>query len=238
MTSSPLSHRGITRLELVSNNLDEQEKFYSKQMELPVTRISNTRIKVNAGSTEIFFYEDKNYIQPIYHFAFNIPENQLNDGISWLKKHGITIAKRPDGSEIYNFSNWNAHAAYWIDASGNLLEFIARHNLPTASNEAFSSKSILYASEIGLVVDSVSKEIDNIDEGLSLKPFKGYASNFAAIGNEHNLLIIVERNRPWLGSTANIPANPVPVNSTFAVGNKETSMKFKNYPFTITTHTT
>ena len=226
---------GISRLELVSNRLDEQEMFYTKIMELPVQRINDKKIKVQAGDTEITFFQNNSYKDPVYHFAFNIPENKIEEAIVWLKKKEVILAKTTGGSEIFDFRNWNAHSVYWQDAAGNVLEFIARHNLPTTSTAKFSHESILYASEIGLVVDDVSLEIKNIGNNLKLDIFKVHTNNFAAIGNEYNLLIVVQRNRPWLGGSANIPAQPFPVVSHLQSGNKKTTMNFTGYPFSLTT---
>lgn len=226
---------GISHLKLVSNRLDEQENFYTKIMELPVRRINDKSIKVQAGTTEIVFYENSIYDDPVYHFAFNIPENKLEEAIVWLKKKNIALAKTNDGSEIFDFKNWNAHSVYWQDSAGNVLEFIARHNLPTTTLTRFSRESILYASEIGLVVDDVSLEIKNIRNHLDLETFKVHTSNFAAIGNEYNLLIVVQKNRPWLGGSANIPAQPFPVVSHLRNGNKKAAMNFTNLPFSLST---
>lgn len=226
---------GISFLELVANNLDAQERFYTNIMELPVARINAKKIRVRAGTTEIYFYEDKNYTDPIYHFAFNIPENKLEEGMSWLKKKKVILAKNSQGGEIYDFRNWNAHSIYWQDAAGNILEFIARHNLPNATARPFSTSDILYASEIGLVVDNVGNEMKYIKDILDLDPYRSYAPNFAAIGNEHNLIILVEKNRPWLGSSANIPAKIFPVTTNFKSGAKSSRMNFKDYPFSVAT---
>lgn len=229
------ANHGISHLKLACNRLDEMENFYIKTMELPVRRINDKSLKVCAGTTEIIFYENNSYKDPVYHFAFNIPENKLDDAIVWLKKKNVTLSKASNGSEVFDFKNWNAHSVYWQDAAGNVLEFIARHNLPTTSLTRFSQESILYASEIGLVVDDVSLEIKNIRNNLELEIFKVHTDNFAAIGNEYNLLIVVQQNRPWLGGPSNIPAQPFPVVSYLRNGNKKTVMHFTKLPFSITT---
>jgi len=229
------ANHGISYLKLVCNRLDDLENFYIKIMELPVRRINDKSLKVQAGTTEIIFYENYSYKDPVYHFAFNIPENKLEEAISWLKKKNVTLAKTSGGNEIFDFKNWNAHSIYWQDAAGNVLEFIARHNLPTTSSTKFSRESILYASEIGLVVDDVALEIKNIRNNLDLDVFKVHTDNFAAIGNEYNLLIVVQKNRPWLGGSANIPAQPFPVVSHLQNGNKKATMNFTGHPFSLTT---
>ena len=226
---------GIRSLRMVCNSLPGMEAFYEKVMELPVKRIDQKSILVHAGTTEMIFYEDQSYKNPIYHFAFNIPENKIEESLQWLKKKNIAISPNGQGGEIFDFRNWNAHSVYWRDPAGNILEFIARHNLSNSSSRKFSSADFLYASEIGLVVDDVPSMRVEIKNQLDLNPFHGYAENFTAIGNEYNLIILVSKNRPWMGSTANIPAGIFPVQSTFINGSRTTRMTFGEYPFVINT---
>src|SRR5687767_9587806 len=113
------ANHGISNLKLACNQLDEIENFYIKIMELPVRRINDKSLKVRAGTTEIIFNENNSYKDPVYHFAFNIPENKLDDAIVWLKKKNVTLSKTSSGSEIFDFRNWNAHSVYWQDAAGN-----------------------------------------------------------------------------------------------------------------------
>ncbi len=233
--NSTNSSDGIISLELACNNLKEQEVFYGKVLELTVRRLSEKKLIVTAGKTTITFYEDEKYKNPIYHFAFNIPENKLEAAIKWLKLKGVTLNKRSDGSEIYHFINWNAHAVYFLDPAGNVVEFIARHNLSNSSGDKFSPASILYASEIGLVVNDVEKQVLKIKNELGFDIYKVNTSNFAAIGNEYNLLIMVSVGRPWLGGTVNIPAQTFPVTSRLGASIKKASLQFNDHPFSIFT---
>ncbi len=69
-------------------------------------------------------------------FAFNIPENQFREAKAWLASR-VEIA-RPNGSDEIFYDDWNAHAVYFPDPGGNLVEFIARHNLPDRSEREFN----------------------------------------------------------------------------------------------------
>ena len=51
-----------------------------------------------------------------------------------------------------------AHSIY--DADKNIVELIARHNQPTASQSPFSGKSLVSISEIGLVTQDVMETVD------------------------------------------------------------------------------
>lgn len=47
------------------------------------------------------------------------------------------------------------HNYYFPHPAGNILEFIAREDLPAKAGEDFRPEDILHISEIGLVVDDV-----------------------------------------------------------------------------------
>lgn len=200
---------GIARLRLKTAKLEEMRRFYADTLGLKVRDGEGGAIAVQAGTTEIVFEptEDKGGAGPFYHVAFNIPENKLAAAKEWLRGR-CAIVTRADGSDEYHFAAWNAHAIYFLDPAGNIMEFIARHNLKNAGTGPFGVDDILYASEIALVVDDVRASARAAEEDLGMEPFAGSLSDgFAAVGDDHRLLIIAKRGRPWLGgmgSTAQV----------------------------------
>jgi catechol 2,3-dioxygenase-like lactoylglutathione lyase family enzyme len=197
---------GILELRLKTRKLDDLRRFYPQTLGLPLVRDAVRSITVQAGSTAIVFDAvDEN--EPFYHFAFNIPENKLAAAKQWLKPR-CPLIKRPNGLDEYDFASWNANAIYFLDPAGNILEFIARHDLKNASAGEFTEKDILYASEIALVVDDVAATIAAAERELQMKTFAHSASTeFAAVGTDQRLLIIVKRGRPWnagLGKVADV----------------------------------
>lgn len=197
---------GILSLHLKTRKLDELRRFYPQVLGLPLIHDDDRSITVQAGSTHITF-DAVEADEPFYHFAFNIPENKLAAAKEWLKPR-CPLIKRPDRLDAYDFSSWNAHAIYFLDPAGNILEFIARHNLKNACGGDFEAKDILYASEIAIVVDDVEQAAATAAEKLDMKAFKGQPSGeFGAVGTDHRLLIIVKRGRPWnagLGKVAQV----------------------------------
>ena len=73
----------ITRLELLTKNLQAQKDFYSNVLGLPVTEPS-IELKVQVGETELVFTQSDAHFDGAYHFAFNIPENQFHDAKDWI----------------------------------------------------------------------------------------------------------------------------------------------------------
>ena len=187
---------GIAELRLQSSRIAELERFYGETLELPV-RKENKVLIVTAGRTKITFEPTKEADdqQPFYHFAFNIPENKLDTARTWQKKR-TALVKRGN-REVIHFSRWNAHSVFFNDPAGNILEYIARHDLQNAAKGEFSSKDILYASEIGLVVDDVVDTVQTAKKSLGIDVYRDKSEFFASLGDEHALLILVQRNRLW-----------------------------------------
>ena len=78
-----------------------------------------------------------------------------------------------------------------------IVEFIARHNLATQSDQPFSAKSIISVGEIGYPAENVKLFSRAIKDELNVKLWDGDEKNFAAVGDEEGLFIIVAVNRPW-----------------------------------------
>jgi len=186
-------------VRLRTRRLEEMRAYYEEKLGLPRVRLKKDSVTYRAGRSEIEFVQIPDGPDPVYHFAFNIPENKLDVAQQWLAPR-CPIVQRPDGSTVYNFAHWNAHAFYFLDPSGNILEFIARHNLKNAAPGDFSLQDILQVSEVGLVVPDVPRAVENLHAQLGLSVYVGASDVFAPVGDEHGLFIIVKEGRQWLGS--------------------------------------
>ena len=193
------SNGRISRLKLQSHRLPETAKFYRETIGLPVNVASDGSFTMTCGETLIEFHKAEGESQPFYHFAFNIPHNKLDKAIEWMKpRHPLFV--REDGSVVFHFERWDAHAVYFIDPSGNIVEFIARHTLKNDAPGSFDVRDILYASEIGVVTPDVDATADNLKRGLDLDNYKTASDGFAPIGDEHGLFIVFKVGRIWLAS--------------------------------------
>lgn len=187
----------IRRIELKSADLSHLIDFYQNVLGLRVIQRS-PGILVRAGTTEICFSEAAS-ADPFYHFAFDIPANQFAAAKEWLIQR-VKLVMLENGRDEIDFPRWKADACYFRDPAGNILEFIARHALENDTNGPFGSDQILAVSEIGVVVNDVSAFVRDAENTLRMKPYLGtYSGDFAAIGDEHGLLICVQRGRAWLG---------------------------------------
>lgn len=187
----------ILELELLSDNIPETESFYNRVLGLDTLYGDCNSVSFNAGSTKLTFHSSQN-VKPVYHFAFDVPNNKLLEAFSWIEgKTEIMYVIPPD--KIADFYNWNAKSFYFYDNNGNILEFIARNDLDNASEKPFDGKSILSVSEIGLVSRNAVIQCDELFEKYGLTPYSKQPKlpKFIVLGTVTGLFILVEENRDW-----------------------------------------
>lgn len=187
----------LEHIQIQTNNIQQTITFYQNILDLPIIENDSKSVTVQAGNSVLKFIENPQF-KSIYHFAFNIPENKLEEAIRWCKNK-VDLIFIEDQKVITNFENWNANAIYFYDNNGNLLEFIARHDLNNTQTTAFSSQSILNISEIGIVNEN-PLELGNLlktKHGLEFFSKNANSELFSAVGNDEGLLIIVKPNRNW-----------------------------------------
>lgn len=199
----------ILELQLVTANLEAQHRFYVEVLGLKMLEFTEHHLTVQIGSSLLKFTRQPDF-SGRYHFAFDIPENQLEAAKTWLETRAALIAD-VDSETVFGGGDWNSDAVYFRDPNGNILELIARHELENASQTEFSSSSLLNISEIGLACDNVPEVAQWLEQHLKLKIYKSSSDNFAPVGNAHGLLILVQNAREWFPSTG-VFAAPQPVN--------------------------
>lgn len=200
---------------LVSNNLIAQKSFYADLLGLPLLVNTSEQLSIHAGGTRLTFLHSPEKPPNVYHLAFNVPENQLPAAGAWIELRTPVLASISNPTKtVFEFLSWNAHSIYFKDGDNNILEFIARHNLDNASDMPFTGKNILGVSEIGLPTENVVRTATELEERLGLPIYDGKGSEmFAAVGDEHGLLIVVPVGHPWL-PTDSTSAAPMPIQVT------------------------
>jgi catechol-2,3-dioxygenase len=180
----------IKELKLYSNHLKGQKEFYVSLFGLELVNDSSTWFTVKVGETFLSFI--KNDDNPYYHFAINIPSNQIEESAKWLRER-VSILPFED-KDIINFPAWNAKSIYFYDADKNIVEFIARRNLNIISTNTFSGNSLLHVSEIGLPTSNVPELFKKLNEVYGLEKYNCDLKKFCAIGDEYGLFIVVNYN--------------------------------------------
>lgn len=199
----------IKRLELYTVNLQAQQDYYSTILDLP-TELSSSGLLVRVGETELIFSQAPAGFEGAYHFAFNIPENQLQAAKGWISDH-LELLRDQSGKEEFHSQTWESDSVYFLDAAGNVLEFIARHTLQNPSEGEFDSRQILNVSEIGLPSEDVVGLANEICSTLGLSVYKQEPNEtFTPVGDENGLLILPIQDRIWMPDSG-VPARMLPV---------------------------
>ncbi len=199
----------ITRLELLSLDLQAQRDFYENSLELPV-ELSSSSLEVKAGKTDIVFLQASPGFEGAYHFAFNIPENQIHAAKEWISSR-VPLLRDESGNDEFDSKSWNSDSIYFKDPAGNVLEFIARHNLKNPMDGSFDSRQILNVSEIGLPSDGVMGLANELCTRLGLSVFMQQPNeSFTPVGDDHGLFILPARDRIWKPDSG-VPARLLPV---------------------------
>jgi len=211
----------IDRLELLTTDLTAQKRFYAGELPLPVLASSGVDLSLRAGRSQLTFRRAPEGWAGFYHFAFNIPEDQFRAAKRWLSGR-VTLIKDNKGDDEFASTQWNAHSVYYYDSAGNILEFIARHDLDEHRYGPFSAESILSISEIGIVAEDVPAVVEHLGSQIGVYPYGGPGSEtFTAVGDMHGLFIVVKRGRIWFPDTGKGAVQaPVLVNVTTDIGTR------------------
>lgn len=199
----------IVRLELLTADLQTQQDFYASVLGLPVN-LTSSGLDMKAGQTELLFTQAPPDFDGAYHFAFNIPENQFGAAKGWISNR-VPLLRDASGSDEFPAESWNADSVYFKDAAGNVLEFIARHNLKDTVDGDFDGSQILCVSEIGLPSEDVLAFANELCTRLGLYVFRQQPNeNFTPVGDEHGLLILPAKGRIWKPDSG-VPAKLLPI---------------------------
>jgi hypothetical protein len=212
----------LSKLILQTAQHEGLKKFYTKILELPVKEIDDNCFVIHTHDSELIFTKAVPGINPVYHFAFNIPYNKLDEALHWLQNRVSLLWLDDYKSYIANFTNWHARSIYFLDFAGNIVEFIARFDLNDVVDEPFSSAHIRNVSEIGLVfpANSFDNDIKLLMEQYKLSYFDKQPPlpQFRAIGDDEGLFVIVPENKVWF-STKDTTAGIFPMHISFTQNN-------------------
>lgn len=197
----------FAEIQILTYTLAAQRAFYTQTLGLSDATAASDTFTAQAGATRLTFLQPqpagRGDERSVYHFAFNIPENQLAEAKAWLKQRTPLVSSQA-GRDEYNFESWNAHAVYFLDPAGNVVELIARHNLPNASQQPFGGHSLLNISEISVTAANVPDTVRAIQSALGVEVYDGPSATFAAVGDEQGLFIVVPAGRAWFPDTGRL----------------------------------
>jgi hypothetical protein len=216
----------IRRLRLLTAApLPAMRAFYHGRIGFPVLDEGRDEITLAAGATRLTFVRAKpEEIRgdggrgdggPFYHFAFNIPQNSIRAARDWQLERSALVPTPPSlrdpayPDDVRHFRNWNAHSVFFFDPAFNIVEYIARHDLPNDSPDPtrFSTADIRYASEIGFVFEPRHQAAATrmLHETLGLAPYPHGSEPWWAMGDERGLLLCLARKGEVWGENTPTP---------------------------------
>lgn len=220
----------ITHLELSTSDLQPQAGFYSDVLELPI-KLSPEKLEVRAGETTLVFTKATPDFDGAYHFAFNIPENQLLNAKIWIASR-VPLLCDENGRDDFDSTNWNSRSVYFKDAAGNVLEFIARRDLKNPVDGEFNSSHILNVSEIGLPSEDVIGLADQLCARLGVSVFHQQPNeNFTPVGDNNGLFILPIKDRVWFPNSG-VPAKLLPIKVNVEAHGREWELRGAPYEIT------
>lgn len=192
----------IKLLTLQTNKLEIMKEFYGNTLGFSICGGNSNNFQIRVGTSILEFTNEKVVGEPYYHFAFNVPANQFQEAKEWLK--GKTTLLLEDGEDEADFSFWPAHACYFEDPAGNIVELIARYNENPKRELPFSVNSILNLSEIGLIVKDAPKVAEQLKEiaifDSDNTPVTNSSLNFMQDSKNGVFIILTSIGRRWLFS--------------------------------------
>lgn len=185
----------MTAIGLETADLSQQHAFYTQTLGLPLRQTTADSFTVQAGTTALTFRSASQ--QPLlYHFAFTIPINKWKQAKAWLTAR--TTLLEGEGEDEFESERVRTRSYYFPDPAGNILEFIAREDLPARAGADFGVEDVLHISEIGLVVDDVPGIMKHLQTRLGVEVFRDSSfEDFTQLGDINGVLVLAQRGRLW-----------------------------------------
>jgi catechol-2,3-dioxygenase len=182
----------LADVSLLAPSLEDQWAFYSRVLELPVEAAGDDALVLRCGRSVLRFHAGEGS----YHVAFGVPGNRFEDARAWLAERVDLLTE--DGSDRFDFSDWDGEACYTLDPAGNVIELIALHGLDNA--EGFpGGDGLTCIAELGLPVPDVLATTAELEVAVGITTWDGDppSAGFSAIGARGASFIVVPAGRNW-----------------------------------------
>ncbi|MBR9860196.1 glyoxalase [bacterium] len=219
----------FSKLTLYTHELQAEKEFYTQTLGLNLLQESLDSFTVQTGWTKITFKASDS--THLYHYCFLIPSNKLEEAMDWISsRHQIL---QPEGlPKFHHFENWNAHAFYFRDGSGNIVEFIARHDLQNQVETPFDQNQILGLNEIGMPVDDIELANERLGNTLNTSFWKGDLHRFGTHGDQDGIILLPnpKNKSEWFPTMEEIKKEPFDLEMS---GNETHILRYKAGDFTL-----
>jgi catechol 2,3-dioxygenase-like lactoylglutathione lyase family enzyme len=208
----------IEEVRAFTRDLSVQRDFYAGALGLPATETPDG-FRLQVGASRLQFRRAPTNWEKIYHLAFNVDPDGLASMRERVAAHARVLADE-QGNQLFQFPTWNAESFYFLDPCGNILECIARRNLLPAG-----VPGLLSISEVGLPANDLPGTVKQLQDALGIPAFGTPGPEFAALGDDEGLLIVVPSDRIWHPNTG-VPAQPTSVGITLVQGENRFSLSY------------
>lgn len=140
------------------------------------------------------------------HLAFNVPDNRFSAAMAWLRER-TPLQRNPEGLDYFALeSNWQSQSVYFTGPDGLILELIGRRRLPDSAHQGpFHGNELTCLSEVGLPSQEVDTVREQANQCFGLRPLSPPSPQFAPMGDDEGLLIVVAADRSWFPEQKDLP---------------------------------
>jgi hypothetical protein len=215
----------IRSLKLFTNKLELEKTFYSQTLGFEIIENNLNAFTVKIGWSKLTF--EKTVQDYKYHYCFLIPSNKLEQAIEWMEKR-VSIIDIENGRRIQRFESWNADSFYFYDASGNIAEFIVRHELDNGINSDFSISNVLCVNEIGMPTNNVEKANNQLFKNFGTEFWKGDIKRFGTNGSQEGMFLLPNFEIKDIWFPTKIKIKPEPFEIQLENNDERYIMEYKN----------
>ncbi|MEG0192145.1 MAG: VOC family protein [Stenotrophomonas sp.] len=140
------------------------------------------------------------------HLAFNVPDNRFAEAMAWLRARA-PLQRNPEGLDYFALeSSWQSQSVYFTGPDGLILELIGRRRLPSSDRKGvFHGSELTCLSEVGLPSNDVDAVREHSSQRFGLQPISPPSPQFAPMGDDEGLLIVVAADRRWFPEQKDLP---------------------------------
>jgi hypothetical protein len=204
--------------------LEEELNFYSNTLRFQITEKNFNSFAVRIGWSELTF--EKSEKERIYHYCFLIPSNMLKQALEWMEER-TEIVEIENGRKTQYFETWNAESFYFYDASGNIVELIARYDMKNESNADFNISKILCVNEIGMPTNKIHQLNNQLKSEINTDFWKGDLLRFGTNGDEEGILLLPNYEVKDIWFPTHQKTNPEPFEAIIENAGKEYEIEFR-----------
>lgn len=217
----------LTSVTLSSRHPHRLASFYEQTLHFPTRQVSEASFKVKVGHSLLRLVNGPTG-PGSHHLAFTIPAPKLAAAKAWLGARTELYVR--DGQDQFHFDPpfGPADSVYFGDPDGSVLELIARAWPTATADDGFNPVGdIAGLGEVAVPVTSVQVAVQQLMQ-RNLAPVL-IGQEFAAIGDDHGMFILVTPERVWFPTEDRRPNSaPLQVRASVVQPDSAELIRFSN----------